>query len=141
MLSLPPPSSRYPASTATERVGHHPRSLVVSAARAGGSGGAGVVCVSVRTRVRIMSREWERLVEIGSGILRVEGQEENANALKDMPVMYKYISVARAGPLKSEITKPGHRISIPIEDIDERKKGAYKLHLLLNMIETYDYKI
>lgn len=45
------------------------------------------------------------------------------------------------GPLKSEVTKPGHRISIPIEDIDERKEGAYKLCSLLNMVETYDYKV
>lgn len=87
-----------------------------------------VLALSARVcerRIHIRSREWERLVAIGSGILRVEGQEEDANALKDMPVMYKYISVVRVGPLKSEITKPGHRISIPIEDIDERKKRVH----------------
>lgn len=71
----------------------------------------------------------------------MEGQEEDTNALKDMPMMYKYISVVRVGPLKSEVTKPGHRISIPIKDIDERKEGAYKLCSLLNMVQTYDYKV
>lgn len=79
------------------------------------------------SRVGTISRDREWDIEGG----RSRGGD--ANALKDMSVMYKYISVARVGPLKSEITKPGHRISIPIEDIDERKKGAYKLHLLLNM--------